>query len=129
MVGSPHRRVGAMRHRVQVMKPGSIILDPDSGGLIPGPPVLAFTMACAIEPGTLESMQETLTGEGQVLAVHTFIVTNHHQPQLAETMLIDFWDQALKRTRRLEIATVRDVEQAGRYQESLCKERIGEPVP
>jgi hypothetical protein len=121
-------RIGGLVHYVEIWQPGEMI-DPDTGGIIEGPPVLLGQVFAAVEPAALTSQQETLADAGQILTINVFTVTTPYQAYLTGTSLIDFWDLGLQKTRRLEVVALRDVGQWGRYQEALCKERVGEPGP
>ena len=126
-------RIAVMDHWVRLFAPGGT-LDPDSGGLVPGPPRLVAEILAAIEPAMLSRLvKETMAG-GTISNTESYHVTFWYVPGVSVSQYLEFDDTDYPepadgspppvRVRTLDILEVREVQQANRYLELLCKERV-----
>jgi hypothetical protein len=116
-------RVGALIHRLRLMKPTST-MDPITGGITPGPPELVIECVGGVEPFELNVVREVIGGGGMFINVAQLMVTIWYVPGVSVGQYWEWVDAAEGRTRHLEIMTVRDQAEAHRYIEMLCQEKV-----
>ena len=125
-------RVGEFDRWVRVLLPGGTI--DDSGGLVPGPPILVAQILAAIEPIQLSRfVRESLSG-GAIADTENYHVTFWWVPGVTVSCYFEFDDVDYPppadgsappvRTRILEIGEIRQVKMKYRYIECFCKERV-----
>jgi hypothetical protein len=127
-------RIAELDHFVRIMEPTGTL---DAfGGFIEGPPRLVAQVWAAIEPTILSRLvKETLSG-GAIANSESYHVTMWYLPGVTVSQYLEFDDTAYPPpplgfptfvTRRLDITEIRQVKQANRYYEMLCKERVPPP--
>lgn len=124
-------RVGLMSKRVRIMEATEVI-DPLTGGLVPGPPTQLAEVFAAIEPAMLSRLQkEAVEGGGAITNVESLhvsfwfvegVTVNHYLEYDYVTYPQRATDPVL--TRRLDILEKRQVYEDFRLVELLCKERV-----
>jgi len=115
-------RIGALVNRVNVMQPTST-LDPDTGGLVPGPPVRVLTISCGIQPLDLPHQADERLGD-TVQNIMLYRVSCWYQSAIAVSQYLEYWDMVTHVIRHLEITAIRDQDEMHRYLELVCKERM-----
>jgi len=125
-------RVGVMNKRIRIMS-ATEVQDPDTGAMVPGPPIVHAELFACIEPAMLSRLlKEELGGGGAILNTESSHITCWYVSGVSVSNYIeyDFVDfpppGAPMRTRRFDILEVRHVFEDYRLLELLCKERVSQ---
>ena len=113
-------RIGLLQWYVEVFRPGQV-LDPATGGLVPGDPVLVCKMFAGIEPTIGRPLLEQIQG-GQLTNRIDARVWCWFRTDLTVAMYFEFDDGPARR--HFEILDIRDRQLGHRYLELYCQERV-----
>jgi len=125
-------RVGLLNKRVRILEP-TVIHDPITGGVVPGPPKVIAELLAGIEPAMLSRLlKEEIVG-GAITNTETHHVTFWYVPgvtvsQYVEYPYVEYPGGGPTKIRQFEILEVRQVYEDYRLIELLCKERVPQPA-
>jgi hypothetical protein len=114
-------RIGLLQTYVAVYRPGQVIIDPDTGGIVPTDPVLVCKMFAGVEPLIGRPLLEQLV-EGDLVNRVDAVVTCWYREDLTVAMYLEF--EVAHLPRHLEILDIRDRQFGHRYLELYCQERV-----
>jgi hypothetical protein len=115
-------RVGALIHRVTVMRPTEV-QDPATGGFVPGDPEEVMQLQASIQALDLPHQADERLGD-TVHNIMLYRASCWYQPVLSVGQYLEYWDMTTHKVRHLEITAIRDQDEMHRYLDLVCKERV-----
>lgn len=119
--------VGQLTERLTILAP-TFTTNPDTGGQIPGPPVVIADVRGSIVPATaaelLSAAGSRFSQDIGIINTATHVVTMWFRPDVTVGQYVDYLDSKRQLTRHFEITSVTSPDERGVWLVLGCIERV-----
>jgi head-tail adaptor len=119
--------IGQLTERFTILQPTSTE-NPDTGGRVPGPPVVVADVRGALEPMTATEALSTLGRLTQqdlgIVNTATHVLTTWFRPDVTVGQFVEYQDAKRQQVRHFEITQVSSPEERGVFLVLGCIERV-----